>query len=136
MTLALVDLDDLKWVNDTHGHAAGDAAIGVISKSLRATFRATDVLARIGGDEFAVILADVGETIAAKVAERFLHELWTHNLPVDDGVIRVSASVGIAGVHSADGPRSWVDRADRRLYRAKGLGKNRVVTEISVDARS
>jgi PleD family two-component response regulator len=58
-----------------------------------------------------------------------LHELWSRNLAIEDGVIHVSASIGIAEIRSTDGPRSWMERADQRLYKAKGLGKNRVSGE-------
>ena len=98
LSLALIDLDDLKWVNDQHGHAAGDAAIRALADSLRATCRTTDYLARIGGDEFAVILMDADAHAAERIVGRFLQELWSRNIPVSTGSdpIRVSASVGIA----------------------------------------
>jgi len=128
-SLALLDLDDLKWVNDRHGHGVGDLALCAVADSLRTVCRGTDALARIGGDEFAAILADVEGEQAERVAQRMLHELWSRNLAIDDGVIHVSASIGIAEVRATDGPRSWMDRADQRLYRAKGQGKNRVLGE-------
>ena len=133
LSLALIDLDDLKWVNDHHGHGVGDLALCAVADSLRTACRGTDALARIGGDEFAAILADVQVEQAERVAERVLHELWSRNLAIQDGVIHVSASIGIAEVRSTDGPRSWMDRADRRLYKAKGLGKNRVFSEPTKD---
>jgi diguanylate cyclase len=129
VSLALIDLDDLKWVNDHHGHGVGDLALCAVADSLRTGCRATDALARIGGDEFAAILIDVQGEQAERVAERVLHELWSRNLAIEDGVIHVSASIGIAEIRSTDGPRSWMERADQRLYKAKGLGKNRVSGE-------
>jgi diguanylate cyclase len=129
ISLALIDLDDLKWINDHHGHGVGDAAIRALADSLRTICRGTDELARIGGDEFAAILPNADPAQAANVAQRFLHELWNRNLPVEDGVVRVSASVGIAEALRTDGPRTWMDRADQRLYRAKSMGKNRVLGE-------
>ena len=133
LSLALIDLDDLKWVNDQHGHAAGDAAIRALADSLRATCRTTDYLARIGGDEFAVILMDADAQAAERIVGRFLQELWSRNIPVSTGSepIRVSASVGIAQAGSTDDLQAWTERADRWMYQAKGMGKNRVMGDAS-----
>jgi diguanylate cyclase (GGDEF)-like protein len=133
LSLALIDLDDLKWVNDRHGHAAGDSAIRALADSLRATCRTTDYLARIGGDEFAVILIDADAQAAERIVGRFLQELWSRNIPVSTGSepIRVSASVGIAQAGPTDNVQAWTERADRWMYQAKGLGKNRVLGDGS-----
>jgi diguanylate cyclase (GGDEF)-like protein len=133
LSLALIDLDDLKWVNDQHGHAAGDAAIRALSDSLRATCRTTDQLARIGGDEFAAILVDADAQAAERIVGRFLQELWSRNIPLSTGSdpIRVSASVGIAQAGPTDDMQTWTERADRWMYRAKGMGKNRVLGDGS-----
>jgi len=133
LSLALIDLDDLKWVNDHHGHGVGDLALRAVADSLRTACRSADALARIGGDEFAAILTDVNVEQSERVAERVLHELWSRNLAIEDGVIHVSASIGIADVRVTDGPRSWMDRADKRLYQAKGRGKNRVFGEPTTE---
>jgi diguanylate cyclase (GGDEF)-like protein len=130
LSLALIDLDDLKWVNDQHGHAAGDAAISALANSLRAICRTSDQIARIGGDEFAAILIDADGPAAERIVGRFLQELWSRNIPaslVGADPIRVSASVGIAQAVADDTLVSWTERADRWMYRAKGLGKNRVL---------
>jgi len=133
LSLALIDLDDLKWVNDQHGHAAGDEAIRALADSLRATCRTTDYLARIGGDEFAVILIDADAQAADRIVGRFLQELWSRNIPLSTGAdpIRVSASVGIAQAGPTDDLRAWTERADRWMYQAKGMGKNRVMGDHS-----
>jgi diguanylate cyclase (GGDEF)-like protein len=137
-SLALIDLDDLKWVNDQHGHAVGDAAIRALADSLRATCRTTDQLARVGGDEFAAILMDADAAAAERIVGRFLQELWSRNIPVSAGAepIRVSASVGIAQAGPTDDMQSWTERADRWMYRAKGMGKNRVMGDGSPPANS
>jgi diguanylate cyclase (GGDEF)-like protein len=133
LSLAIIDLDDLKWVNDQHGHAAGDAAIRALADSLRTTCRTSDELARIGGDEFAVILLDADAGATERIIQRFMQELWSRNLPVatGSGSIRVSASVGIAQARPTDDVQSWAERADRWMYRAKGLGKNRLLGDAS-----
>jgi diguanylate cyclase (GGDEF)-like protein len=134
VSLALIDLDDLKWINDHHGHGVGDKALRALAESLQTICRGSDELARIGGDEFAVILPNATTKQAEHVAERFLHELWTRNLPIEEGVVHVSASIGVAEARQTDGPRSWMDRADQWLYRAKGMGKNRVLGEAAAAA--
>jgi diguanylate cyclase (GGDEF)-like protein len=136
VSLALVDLDDLKWINDQYGHGVGDRALRALAESLQTICRASDELARIGGDEFAIILPNATTMQAEHVAERFLHELWSRNLPVEEGVVHVSASIGVAEARQTDGPRSWMDRADQWLYRAKGMGKNRVIGEATAGGSS
>jgi diguanylate cyclase (GGDEF)-like protein len=133
LSLALIDLDDLKWVNDHHGHATGDAAIRALADSLQTTCRTTDQLARIGGDEFAAILIDADASAAERIVGRFLQELWSRNIPVTSGSepIRVSASVGIAQARETDTLQVWTERADRWMYQAKRMGKNRVLGDGS-----
>ena len=130
-SLVLMDLDDLSWINHRHGQAIGDAAIRALADSLRTVCRATDVLARVGDDEFAAILLDVGARQAELVAQRVLHELCSRALGVERAVLRVSASAGVATAQATDSPGIWMERADHWLDRAKGLGKNRVLSEVS-----
>ncbi|MDW5592940.1 sensor domain-containing diguanylate cyclase [Conexibacter stalactiti] len=117
VTLALIDLDDFKQLNDTHGHAAGDALLRAVAARWRAALRDADLLARFGGDEFALLLvpsaAESGETIVRRLLER---------LP--DGVTCSAGIVAAAG--SADGSR-LLQRADEALYAAKAAGKGRIV---------
>ncbi|MEV4636897.1 GGDEF domain-containing protein [Actinoplanes sp. NPDC049548] len=125
-----IDLDDFKGVNDTLGHAAGDKLLKEVADRLRSSVRATDVPARIGGDEFAVLLRDVADpSDAIAVAERFLHSLQG---PMDlDGPYRVTCSIGIAVTTETTqlltpGERAerLLQHADAAMYQAKTAGKN------------
>ncbi|WP_419759595.1 diguanylate cyclase domain-containing protein [Acidisoma sp.] len=123
--LLWLDLDDFKRVNDTMGHPAGDALLIAVSKRLRESIRPIDIAARMGGDEFAVLLSGGTAEVAAAVAERIIAAVA---LPVDaDGqTIRVSASVGI-GLAPQNGTdfQALTKAADVALYDAKAQGKGR-----------
>jgi diguanylate cyclase (GGDEF)-like protein len=118
------DLDGFKAVNDTHGHGVGDAVLTVVARRLEGAIRPGDVIARVGGDEFAVLcvdLADQGDALA--VADRLI-EAVSRPIQVGGVVVDVGLSIGIAFRHPAAAPgRGLVDEADRALYRAKEAGK-------------
>lgn len=115
-TIAMVDLDRLKVINDAHGHAAGDAALVAIASSLLTGLRSTDIAARTGGDEFVVVLPGITADEAQEILERMLsHLAVAPGLP--EGVT-VSATVGLA-TWSPDSGTSWsqiVEAADAHLY--------------------
>jgi diguanylate cyclase (GGDEF)-like protein len=127
-----VDLDGLKGVNDTHGHAVGDAAICAAAKVLVGAARASDVVARLGGDEFLVVgtveAGEAGDFEARALADRLLCAFDAAAVPTDGGrEIRLQASIG--GAVSGAGPIAadeLVRRADGALYEAKRSGRGRV----------
>src|SRR4051812_29298174 len=120
-----IDLDNFKQVNDTLGHDVGDALLKIISSRLRASVRGDDFIARIGGDEFCVLLQDIADPReAASVAQKLVHEL---NKPYRIGEHQVSsgASIGIACVpQDGDDVATLLRLADLAMYRAKELGRN------------
>ena len=124
--LLYIDLDRFKPINDTHGHAAGDIVLRTVATRLKAIVRPSDAVARLGGDEFAIVLVGVRERRNAEiVAEKAIAAVAGPILIVDQVVVKVSASVGVA--FSADGGK-WqelVARADARLYQAKQAGRGR-----------
>jgi diguanylate cyclase (GGDEF)-like protein len=126
VSLALVDLDDFKAVNDTLGHQAGDALLIAVAERLRRGVRPQDLVARIGGDEFAVLLDGVGATRVEAIAERMLGIL-TEPLRIDGHEVCVQASVGLAEAGPGDGAGQLLRLADVALYEAKGAGKGRYV---------
>jgi diguanylate cyclase (GGDEF)-like protein len=130
MSLALVDLDDFKRVNDTHGHLAGDEVLRAVADVLTRESRAVDEPARYGGEEFAIVLPETEVGGAQEVAER-IRERLEHTsiaLPGHDGEVTMKASIGVAGTpDSTLDAKSLIESADTALYRAKREGKNRVV---------
>jgi diguanylate cyclase (GGDEF)-like protein len=123
-TLALIDLDNFKSVNDRHGHQAGDDALRYAADRLREAFRDDDIIARYGGEEFAVLV----QADRASAVSRL--EAWRIALNADSHSPRLSASVGVASLPEDGvlGP-SLLDVADRRLYAAKAAGRNRTIAD-------
>lgn len=121
-----VDLDDFKCINDTAGHAAGDACLRAVSEALRAVLRASDRAGRIGGDEFAVLLTPITEADALGVGRRIvrLFEGLERDSPV--GPLRITASIGLYMAQPGDRADRLLANADAAMYAAKGKGKNRV----------
>jgi diguanylate cyclase (GGDEF)-like protein/PAS domain S-box-containing protein len=125
--LLIVDLDNLKPVNDTVGHVAGDRLLSEVAAVLRAALRPGDFLARMGGDEFAVILNQTAPWDALVVAERLRAAVSEQRFVFQGRVFDTSVSVGIAGVAGDLDPAAVLLRADTALYMAKEQGKNRVI---------
>jgi diguanylate cyclase len=124
--LALADVDKFKWVNDTHGHQAGDLVVEHIGRILSECVRSRDYVARFGGDEFALILSDIDELTAWKIADRIRIILERHNYDcgADSEAVAVTFSVGLSGVREGDTRESIIARADQALYDAKDRGRN------------
>lgn len=128
--LLYLDLDGFKPVNDRWGHGAGDQVLRETARRLLGCVRASDTVARVGGDEFVVILADAQDRAAARLVAEKIVEALAHPiaLTVPDGRVdgAVTASVGMA-VYAADGnsPEAIVEAADAAMYHAKAMGKNR-----------
>ncbi len=122
VSLLLIDLDGFKAVNDTRGHAAGDALLCEVADRLREAVRGGDLAARLGGDEFAVLLAECPPGEADRTAERVLRALLTP-VPINGAAVPVSASVGVAAAGPGDDVESLLHDADLAMYAAKNAGK-------------
>lgn len=126
--VGLVDVDRFKPVNDTWGHGTGDQVLVVIAARLMGEMRDREVVARIGGDEFAVILSGISIPEAREVLERARRSVADTPARTDKAEIDMSVTIGMAVGFGADGdgPEALLDRADQALYAAKQAGRNRV----------
>jgi diguanylate cyclase (GGDEF)-like protein len=129
--LVIADVDHFKNVNDTYGHAAGDKVLTSIAQIMRELVRTTDVCARIGGEEFCVILPQTGVVGSVELAERLRARLGSSATRFQDRDITVTASLGVATYHAGGGAlkrAQLFESADRALYLAKAEGRNCVRT--------
>jgi diguanylate cyclase len=127
-TLIMLDIDNFKQVNDTYGHPAGDEVIKKLAEIIKKTTRETDFLGRYGGEEFTMILPDTPVANVEFVAERIRRLVEKCTVVYDEISIKFTISVGIAGFkQSYKDSTQWLDLADKALYQAKALGKNRVI---------
>jgi diguanylate cyclase len=126
--LVMADVDHFKWVNDTHGHQAGDQVVSQVGQFLRECLREDDFVARFGGDEFAILFANVDVDVGATVAERLRANVARQNfgLRVGEEQAAVTFSIGVAGPWEGSTPEALVEHADQALYRAKETGRNKV----------
>jgi diguanylate cyclase (GGDEF)-like protein len=125
LSIIMADLDDFKSINDTYGHNAGDQVLQAFAALLMENSRQEDLAARLGGEEFIMILPDTGPKDAAILGERLRHH-WQETTSQGFG-IRVTASFGVAAFQLEDTMNGFIDRADQALYDAKRMGKNQVV---------
>ncbi|HSM93311.1 MAG TPA: GGDEF domain-containing protein [Anaeromyxobacteraceae bacterium] len=133
LAILMVDIDRFKAVNDQRGHLAGDEALRMVARTLRATVRQEDFVARFGGEEFVVIAPETGLDGARQLGERIRHAVERSRCVWQDQELSVTVSVGAtvsllpAELLPGETARQLVDVADRALYRAKHEGRNRVV---------
>lgn len=130
LALLMVDLDHFKIINDRHGHAQGDLVLQQLVQQARQLLRPEDILGRLGGEEFAVLLPNTTLEHAHRIAERLCGQLSTHPVTLSDGTqLTVTCSIGVHGSNPpAEGETlsHWLSCADQALYRAKASGRNQV----------
>ncbi|MGO4833258.1 GGDEF domain-containing protein [Rhizobiaceae sp. 2RAB30] len=128
--LLIIDADHFKKINDTHGHLAGDEALLAICAAIRSGVRESDVLGRIGGEEFGALLVGATAAEARRVAERIRAEVEALRFsPTDCEPIQLTVSIGGILCNRDASVSELMRAADRRLYEAKNRGRNRAVTE-------
>jgi diguanylate cyclase (GGDEF)-like protein len=126
-SLLLLDLDHFKVVNDRYGHAAGDAALREVARTVAQRVRGIDVCARYGGEELAVVMPQTPLARAAEAAERLRKAIEDLELSAGDQRFRVTVSIGVASYPESCGTQDELfGVADRELYEAKRSGRNRV----------
>ena len=138
LSLLFIDLDGFKAINDTHGHLYGSRALVEAAALIRRSARETDVVARFGGDEFALILPDTGSEGAAAVGERIRDRIDAHRFLQGDGLdIHLTVSVGVATLPDvAASAEGLIQAADEAMYHVKEHGKNGIYIAGSRKLRS
>ena len=133
LALAMIDLDEFKAINDTHGHAAGDAILSCFAKDVLTVLRHHDMVARYGGEEFAVLLPNTNRDDAVSAINKVKNRARQVRCEYEGGVLSMPTfSTGIALYSLGESHTDLIDRADRALYRAKRLGRNRIELELPV----
>lgn len=131
LTFLLIDIDHFKQINDTHGHAAGDAVLKAMVERINRCCRASDTVFRLGGEEFGVILANASLTDALIIAERMRQAVSDKPFAFGKVNIPVTISLGCAHFHLNESGNEFIERADAALYQAKRGGRNQ--TRIAQD---
>jgi len=125
-TVIVVDIDHFKRVNDRFGHLAGDRVLREVAATLMRNCRASDPVARFGGEEFVILLEQTAPQDGARVAWRLCRSLRERSISIDGETVRVTASFGVAEVTEAAGLDTAIAQADKALYEAKSAGRDRV----------
>jgi diguanylate cyclase (GGDEF)-like protein len=123
LSLIMIDLDDFKRANDTHGHQAGDRILRAVADILKTNIRTTDAAGRWGGEEFMIVVPATPLDNARELAEKIRHIIASHQF---DHACSITISLGLAQLFQGDSFDSFISRVDDALYRAKNRGKNRV----------
>ena len=133
LSLMILDIDHFKAVNDTYGHDAGDEVLKAFAERVKTVIRGVDVLCRLGGEEFIIVMPDTPLDVAGRVAERVRQTVGGAMFAIDKGQrqIPVTVSIGLAERRNGREADSMMKRADRALYRSKALGRNRVSADAA-----
>ncbi len=128
LSMLMLDIDHFKQINDRYGHKVGDTVIKAVADLSHATFRDVDILGRLGGEEFAVLLPETNPAAALDAAERLRETIANARIPLTEGLpVTFSVSIGVSSMGSAeDNIDVLLNRADKALYEAKDGGRNRV----------
>jgi len=130
LSVVMFDIDHFKGINDTYGHTAGDAVLRAVSKSVLAAIRKSDYLARIGGEEFLLVLVDTTFSKAIELAERLRQIVENLKVNLGDNVVNVTASFGVAVYKKGIDRALLFEKADEMLYKAKREGRNRIKPDL------
>lgn len=132
LALILIDIDNFKSINDNYGHAAGDTALKEFAHHIKKKLRATDLFARIGGDEFSIILPNTDTRDSLLIAERLRNSIATIPIQHQEQPIQLTASIGIVQASlTMESIHDVINAADKALYQAKSEGRNKVCSDLN-----
>ena len=131
LSVAVLDLDNFKRLNDTYGHQAGDDALIHLTRVVKKTLRPTDIVARFGGEEFIVLYSDTALEPAVEITRRLQRELTKRYFLHNNERLLITFSAGVAQFKPGETQEQVFARADKAMYQAKLQGKNRVVADES-----
>jgi diguanylate cyclase (GGDEF)-like protein/PAS domain S-box-containing protein len=126
-SVLMLDIDHFKAINDTYGHSQGDKVLEYLGTEFRKILRPYDYAARMGGEEFCILLPDTFQTQALDTAERLRKLILATSIPTDENTLNITVSIGVSQSKQSDTHYTQIlDRADQSLYQAKDSGRNRV----------
>ena len=129
-----LDIDNFKRLNDTYGHNVGDTALQHLAKVIQTTVRPTDIVSRLGGEEFVILLPDTDLDQAVTTVKRLQRALTKQFFLANDERLLITFSAGVALLKNDETEATVIHRADQSMYLAKRTGKNRVMTEIDLNS--
>ena len=129
LSLAVLDIDRFKRINDSYGHKAGDKALKIIADRVRKNLRETDFLARYGGEEFVIVMPETGLDDGLVAVEKLRKDVSQSQFHYQGTAVNITVSVGLAELREDDSPETFFQRADAALYQAKESGRDRTCTE-------
>ena len=127
LSAIFLDIDHFKAINDQHGHECGDITLMAAVKWIKENMRSSDIIFRVGGEEFVILLSDTCLDGAKLLAERIRMTIEAHTLAYDMATIKITASIGVSVLRHDDTVDSFIKRADDAMYKAKNSGRNKVV---------
>ncbi|GIW66887.1 MAG: hypothetical protein KatS3mg095_0785 [Candidatus Parcubacteria bacterium] len=127
LSVIFLDIDNFKKINDTYGHKIGDRVLEIVAKILKTRLRDSDIIGRLGGEEFVVTLIGCDLKSAQKVAEDLRQKIEKIKIRTSKGIFNITASLGVVTYDKEKNFRELIDKADKAMYKAKKAGKNRVV---------
>ena len=134
LSFLVLDIDNFKNINDTYGHFTGDELLKKYADVMKGCFRTEDMIGRLGGEEFAIAISNIDNAVAVKVAERLRCEIENVTILCNDKPVSTTISIGIADLHqNVNGYETLFREADAALYRAKNMGRNRIIIAESQD---
>jgi len=126
LSIIFLDIDCFKNINDTYGHSCGDKVLMTVADLIKHSLRSSDVIFRVSGEEFVIVLSDTGLAGAKVLAERIRKAIESHTLAYDMATIKITVSIGIYDMHENDTADTLMKHADNAMYKAKYNGRNQV----------